>query len=220
MRMKIDFELTDNAKRAIRWFLMPLAVLVGSLAVARATYTTNWIASGQQVSAANLKMDLDDVQTRLVALESGSKGVVVTAWQSYSPTMTSNTNGATIGNQTTTGKWRRVGDSVEGFIYTRFSAAPNSGATMYQWSLPNGLTIDFSKTASGGTGGDSLGTGAIGQAEANANATVFGRSATTVALAITANPYFVNDTAPFALAANSAIYLSFTVPVVGWAATQ
>src|SRR3954462_7147861 len=45
------------------------ALLLGSL-VARA-YDTSWIASGQPVTAAKLKADLDEVQTRLASLEAG-----------------------------------------------------------------------------------------------------------------------------------------------------
>jgi hypothetical protein len=48
-------------------FLAAASIVVGSL-VARA-YDTTWISSGQQVSAAKLKADLDEAQTRIVALE-------------------------------------------------------------------------------------------------------------------------------------------------------
>jgi hypothetical protein len=72
MRVKVvtlDFHLTQNAKWAIRWGVLPLAVLLGAMAVAHA-YDTSWIASSQPVSAAKLKADLDEAQTRLAALES------------------------------------------------------------------------------------------------------------------------------------------------------
>jgi hypothetical protein len=45
-----------------------MAVLFGSL-IARA-YDTSWIKAGQPVSSANLKSNLDEIQTRLLALES------------------------------------------------------------------------------------------------------------------------------------------------------
>jgi hypothetical protein len=64
----VDFRLSENAKWAIRWALLPLGVLVGSMAVARA-YDTAWIASGTTVSATKLKADLDEAQTRITALE-------------------------------------------------------------------------------------------------------------------------------------------------------
>jgi C1q domain len=65
----LDVRLSESTKRAIRWGLLPLAVLAGSMAVAHATYTTTWIATGQPVSANSLKTDLDDIQNRLIALE-------------------------------------------------------------------------------------------------------------------------------------------------------
>ena len=43
MQIKIatlDVRLSENTKRAIRWVLLPLAVLAGSMAVARAYTTT------------------------------------------------------------------------------------------------------------------------------------------------------------------------------------
>jgi hypothetical protein len=46
------------------------AVLFGSL-VARA-YDTSWIGSGQPVSAAKLKADLDEAQTRIATLENAA----------------------------------------------------------------------------------------------------------------------------------------------------
>jgi hypothetical protein len=159
------------------------------------------------------------VQGRLTALENASKGVVVTAWQSYTPAMTAWVTGTTIGNQTTTGKYRRVGDSVEVRIYTVFSAAPNSGTTLYLWSLPPGLTIDFAKTAAGGPG-ELLG---YGEASLNSATTVIGvyaRTASAVSLFDIGNPYYVNDNSPYAFAANSDLIFDFTFPVVGWSATQ
>jgi hypothetical protein len=54
----VDVRLSEDAKRAIRWVMLPLAVLAGSMSVARA-YDTTWIASGALISATKLKADLD-----------------------------------------------------------------------------------------------------------------------------------------------------------------
>jgi hypothetical protein len=67
MQIKIvtlDVRLSSNTKRAIRWALLPVAVLAGSIAVASA-YDTSWIAAGNKISAAALKGDLDAIQTQL-----------------------------------------------------------------------------------------------------------------------------------------------------------
>lgn len=71
MRIKlvtVDVELSPNTKRAIRWLLMPLAVFLATSAVALA-YDTTWIAPGAPVQSSRLKQNLDEIQTRLVALE-------------------------------------------------------------------------------------------------------------------------------------------------------
>jgi hypothetical protein len=60
----IDVRLSDNTKRAIRWLVLPVAILAGSVAVAHA-FDTNWIQSGASVSAASLKADLDEIKTQL-----------------------------------------------------------------------------------------------------------------------------------------------------------
>jgi hypothetical protein len=46
-----------------------LAVLLGSMAVARA-FDTSWVATGLPVSAMKLKQNLDEAQTRIATLES------------------------------------------------------------------------------------------------------------------------------------------------------
>jgi microcystin-dependent protein len=55
--------------------LLPLAVLTGSVAVARA-YDTTWVAPGAALSAAKLKADFDEIQMRLAALEGQSANSV------------------------------------------------------------------------------------------------------------------------------------------------
>jgi hypothetical protein len=69
--MTVDLRLSTNAKWAIRWVLLPLGMLTGSMAVARA-YDTTWIASGLPLSATKLKADLDEAQARIAALEGRS----------------------------------------------------------------------------------------------------------------------------------------------------
>ena len=64
----VDFQLSPNAKRTIRYALLPLAVFAGAAGMARA-YDTSWIQSGQPVSSSKLKSDLDEAQTRLTRLE-------------------------------------------------------------------------------------------------------------------------------------------------------
>lgn len=65
------------------------------------------------------------------------QGVPVTDWQSYTPTGGWNTN------VTYTGKWRRVGDSIEIEVKILCSGAPNAANCTF--SLPSGFSIDTTK---------------------------------------------------------------------------
>jgi hypothetical protein len=66
----VEFQLSASAKRAIRFVFLPIVVLLGTIAVAHATYDTSWIASGQVIDASKLKQNLDEAQSRIAALES------------------------------------------------------------------------------------------------------------------------------------------------------
>ncbi len=75
LQLEIDLDITPRAKSAIRWILLPVAVLMGSAAIAHA-FDMSWIASGQKVSSMKLKEVLSEVDTRLVALENGTTSAV------------------------------------------------------------------------------------------------------------------------------------------------
>jgi hypothetical protein len=215
--LTLDVRLSKNTKRAIGWVLLPVAVLAGSMAVAHA-YSTSWIVAGQPISAASLSTALNEVQSRLVALETGAKGAAVTAWQSYTPTMEGST-GTAVAAAISTGKYRRVGDSVEVVIKTVFQSAPSGNGQFYQWPIPAGLAIDAAKS-NGAPGSAEVGEGlSSGNTNQNVLLEVYVRTSTTVA-AQANNVWYVGDSAPFAWAANFEIDLRFSVPIVGWNATQ
>jgi hypothetical protein len=65
----LDIRLSENTRRAIRWVLLPGAVFLGSVAVARATIDTSWIGAGKTISSASLTTDLTQLDTRLTAVE-------------------------------------------------------------------------------------------------------------------------------------------------------
>jgi hypothetical protein len=56
-----------------------------------------------------------------------ASGAAMSDWVAYTPTLKGSTNGSTFTNQTTTGFYRRVGDSIEVQIRTIFSGAPGTG---------------------------------------------------------------------------------------------
>lgn len=76
-------------------------------------------------------------------------GGIITDWESYTPALTGFTvSGA---NALNSGKWRRVGDSVEIQISTRMGSTGTSSGIFY-WGLPTGLMIDSNKLSGTSSG--------------------------------------------------------------------
>lgn len=69
-------------------------------------------------------------------------GTPITDWQSYTPALSPITGSVT--NVSATGRWRRVGDSIELEGAATFSAA-SAAFTGIRFGLPSGLAIDFTK---------------------------------------------------------------------------
>ena len=65
----VDFQLSPNAKRAIRYALLPLAVFIGTAGIAYATVDTTWIAPGQPISSSKLTGVLTGLDTRVATVE-------------------------------------------------------------------------------------------------------------------------------------------------------
>jgi hypothetical protein len=133
------------------------------------------------------------------------------------PTLTSASAGAVVGNATTTGSWRRVGDTLELRIATRLSGTPTgTGCGDYwQWSLPSGLSIDTTK---------SLGTATAGVGDAyqpgpHAKVTIAAQTATII-VAIGDPNCIINATTHFAFGADGFITFQAAFPIRGWTATQ
>ena len=74
-------------------------------------------------------------------------GAPVTDWQSYTP------QGSWTSNTTYTGRWRRVGDSMELQIRAALSGSPNASGLSV--NIPTGYAIDTTKLT-GTTGNDAL----------------------------------------------------------------
>lgn len=68
LRINVDAPRGAGSRLA-RFFVVPLA-LVMAAGLAAYAYDTMWIADGQPLSASKLKANLDEVQSRLAALES------------------------------------------------------------------------------------------------------------------------------------------------------
>jgi hypothetical protein len=136
------------------------------------------------------------------------QGAVVGEWISYTPT------GAWVSNVTYTGKYRRVGDSIQIQAGVMCSGAPTSAVLTF--SIPSGLTIDTTKLSLTGIAEQSLGS-ATAQNDSIAtygNLSVVYVSTTTVRIEGTAP---VSETSPFTFGSGDSVSVNFTVPIAEWA---
>ena len=213
--MKID--LTIDVK--VTWLhkVGALAALFGAVLLVNrfaAAEFEPWM-QGDPLTSAKLNSNFQGHEDRLAAIEAAVP--VITEWQPYTPALTVNQTTVTVGNTTTVGAWRRVGDSAEVTIKTTFSDTPGTGAAFYSWSLPPGLSFDLAKLDSmGGYLGGGMTNQGLGN---NVALSVYDRSPTTVSL--TANgavTYYVNDTVPFLWGGSDTgyVYFRFTAPIDGW----
>lgn len=77
-----------------------------------------------------------------------TKRFIITPWVSYTPVFTAQGGGASIGNGTLEGMWRRIGDSMEVAVRMVWGSTTTAGSSESRWSIPDGYTIDDSKLAS------------------------------------------------------------------------
>lgn len=112
------------------------------------SYRLIFHVSSTSASAYTLALDGPTGEGIFVGQRQRSIGSVVTDWQSYTPTWASVDNVApSLGNGTITGKWRRVGDTLNLSINLTMGSTTTYGTgTGWTFSLPAGLSIDTSKT--------------------------------------------------------------------------
>lgn len=141
----------------------------------------------------------------------------ITDWVSYTPTFKGATNGTSWTNATTTGFWRRVGDSIQVKITTTLSGTPGSGTGEYEWTIPSGLTIDTAKQST------LANTQAIGSGSMVRTAVAFHGGnviygSTTGVRVINGNGSAGawNSTIPATWSTSDTAGLIFTVPISGW----
>jgi hypothetical protein len=160
--------------------------------------------------------DFDNVR---IGPQNKSFGPAVTDWVSWTPTSTWSEN------VTHEGKWRRVGDSMEGQVFISLSGAPDNTSLIL--NLPSGYSIDTAKLA------NSQGNvSPIGQALLRDHGVVtlqgvikYTTTTTMVVVAMaddagTGSAYVgdstLNATTPFTWANNDRVSLWFRVPIAGW----
>jgi hypothetical protein len=140
----VDLELSKRAKRVMAAALVPVFVVAGG-AVAYANVLHVW-AQGDTLNASDLNSNFAGLDGRVTTLEKTPAPVTVTAWTPYTVNVT--VGGVPItttpsGSSSTTGSWRRVGDTLEVDIDTSFPTCQVLGELA--WSLPTGIVVDGSK---------------------------------------------------------------------------
>ncbi len=139
-------------------------------------------------------------------------GTPITDWQAFTPT------GAFTTNTTYTGRYRRVGDSIEVAAYLTFSGAPN--AVNASINLPSGFSIDTDRLSSGSsTLLNSNIDGRVDYLISSAWAGLVKYNTTTSVqlyyLDANGNASLTTNTVPQAFASGSRVNVTFTVPIVG-----
>lgn len=146
------------------------------------------------------------------------QGAVVGEWQTFTPT------GSWVTNTTYTGRYRRVGDTVECDVKVTVSGAPT--ATTLTVNMPTGMTIDTTKLAAIDYAGEVpvVGYGLLEDAGTKTLLTRVAYNATTRVQPL----YFtdngaqqswagINATSPITFASGDCLQLHFSVPVAEWA---
>ncbi|HEX8795220.1 MAG TPA: hypothetical protein VF765_29935 [Polyangiaceae bacterium] len=204
----VDFEVPLAAKK---WGLrlgIPVAMLLGSGAVAYGSGLVSW-SSGQTLTAADLNNNFAYVQSQIAGVQ--GQVPLITAWQSYTPTVLA---GATdiSSSASTSAWWRRVGDTAEVKIVSVFSSCPGTGQV--QWSFPSGVTQDASKSASYEADGDGL---SVSGATVTTLSVTLGPAAPVAAVELSGAP--TGGLTCSQVSAGQTVRLSFHLPVQGWTVT-
>ena len=187
-------------------------------------------SSGQGLASGTFQTNSDTTTLRLVVFVNTSAtisvnfddfalspskvvyGAPVTDWVSYTPT------GSWTANTTYTGKWRRVGDSMEMIINLAITGTPTSADLLINWA-PSGFSMDTSKS---GTTRLSLGMASLLQSGVRFwIGEVVYNSATQFLVTHTesGNTGVVNQANPWTFTNTDNINLMIKVPITGWSST-
>jgi len=194
-----------------------------------ATFQTTSNSTQYQIALVNINastgaytMYLDDIS---VGPQIAPSGPAMTDWgnQAWTPT------GSWVTNTTYTGKWRRVGDSMEADVFISLTGAPT--ATGLSINMPSGLSIDTTKVANSGVDSTIVGSGLVVQAGLSYPITVVEiASSTTIRVGTQTtvsgtNPQPITDaivtnTVPITFASGATVAITFRVPIVGWSSNS
>lgn len=168
-------------------------------------------------SASDYTLKLDNIQVGPIPVSYTSP---MSDWTSYTPT------GTWSSNTTYTGKWRRVGDSMEVQVNLLLAGAPT--AAELSINLPSGYTIDTAKLSAGTAGVNNTPLGLITILDSG-TAVPYGRVQYTSTTAVKCmaevssgtyiTPTPVDASTPMTWAINDELGCFFRVPIAGWSSS-
>lgn len=180
-----------------------------------ASNSTSYRLLIHQAAATSVTLKFDNV---FVGPEQRVLAPPVTDWQTFTPT------GSWVANTTYTGRWRRVGDSMEVQASLALSGAPTSATLTV--NLPSGYTVDTSKILQTE---DSylLGDGSIlDAATAGYRTGVFYNNTTSVIVQVlkegtgTHTSFLgVTQAVPITFGNGDKVNLTYRVPITGWSSS-
>lgn len=142
-----------------------------------------------------------------------------TPWASYTPVFIGE-NSVTWTNTTVTGKWRRVGDSIECYVRANMTGTPASGTTSYVTSVANRtkFILDTAKMVSSSNSANIGFTSGVdsGTASRSAKSTVFNAGSGYVVAQSDGGSAYWGPTVPHTWTTNDSIEYSFKVPITDW----
>lgn len=93
-------------------------------------------------NASAYTFEIDNIQLRTSNL---IQGAAISDWVSYTPTISAVTTPPSLGTNTQSTRWRRVGNMMEIEFIIKQTGAGSAGSGVYLFPLPTGYTIDTSK---------------------------------------------------------------------------
>lgn len=180
------------------------------------SYRLIWHVAGTNTSAWSLKVD--DVAVSPVSRVFGPS---VSEWVAYSPSVTATTTNPTKGTiNVDSGKWRRVGDSIEIQYNYYQTTAGSAGSGTYLFGLPSGISGDTTKVAVS-TDGFTSGVGVAHVSDRTTNDLTGGSvslyDSTHLALYLSSGGFFSSSHPNFTYGtANLRFTILARVPVSGW----
>lgn len=135
---------------------------------------------------------------------------IITEWATYTPT------GTWVTNTNYSGKWRRVGDSMEIEVFITTTGAPTTA--ILEVEIPDGYVIDTAKLSSASVNKSALGSALVTDGNTGVRFTGSStfRTTTAIGFQLEGDTAPIDQIIPITWANNDFVVGKATVPIVGW----